>query len=123
MLKELETETNTLLPFRVLLSTSQAKAVLLLSQSVNVSPTSACALLVQYGLEHLANELRTNSVAPPVGDPNIKKIVVQERQSAAQEFLGEEPKLREYTEYNTPTNKPSDTIRSSLFPSTSKKEL
>ena len=124
MLKELqESETNTLMPFDILLPSTQAGSVLKLAQSVNVSPQSVLCLLVQYGLEHLATELRTNSVAPPIGNPNVKKELVQERQSAAQEFLEEEPKIHEVTTYSTPTNKPSDTIRSYLIPSSTKKEL
>ena len=117
MLKELqESEANTLMPFSIFLPSRQAIGVLKLAQSVNVSPQSVLVLLEQYGMEHLAAELRTNSVAPPIGDPNVKKELVQERQSAAQELLEEKPKEREYTTYSTPTNKPIDSIRSSLIP-------
>jgi hypothetical protein len=124
MLKELqESEENTLMPFDIHLPSKQAISVLKLAQSVNVPPKSVLCLLVQYGLEHLANELRTNSVAPPVGDPKVTKDLVQQRQTSAQEFLEEEPKTREYTTYGTPTNKSSDTIRQSLIPRSPEKEL
>jgi hypothetical protein len=112
-----ETESNTLLPFRLELPSQQARAVLKLAQSVNASPGDTLAILVQYGLEHLAQELRKNSVAPPVQDPNIKTTIVAERQTAAQEFLQEEPKTHVVIEYSTPTNAIS---RPNLFPSKEK---
>lgn len=113
----LETESNTLLPFRLELPAQQARAALRLAQSVNTSPGDTLALLVQYGLEHLAQELRTNSVAPPVQDPQVKTTLIQERQTASQEFLGEEPKTREYTEFSSPANpRRLPDNRSSLIP-------
>ena len=111
-----ETESNTLLPFRLELPAPQARAVLKLAQSINASPSSVLALLVQYGLEHLSQELRTNSVAPSVQDPQVKKTLIQERQTASQEFLGEEPKTHVVTEYATPTNP----VRPGLFPAKEK---
>lgn len=122
ILSELSTtKTDTLLPFKLDLPTTQATAVLKLAQSVNCSPNSVLALLVQYGLEHLSQELRTNSVAPPVQDPNIKKTLRTEYQTAAQELLEEKPKVHEYTEYGTPTNKPIDANRSRFIPTSEKK--
>jgi hypothetical protein len=109
---------NTLLPFSLELPSPQAQAVLKLAQSVNMSPNSVLALLVQYGLEHLSSELRRNSVAPPAADPKVNKTTVQQRQTAAQEVLKEEPITHVVIEYSTPTNKPVESIRSSLFPST-----
>jgi len=109
---------NTLLPFNLELPSPQAQAVLKLSQSVNMSPNGVLALLVQYGLEHLSSELRRNSVAPPAADPKVSKSLIQKRQTASQEVLKEEPVTHEYTEYRSPVNKPVESIRSSLFPST-----
>ena len=111
-----ETENNTLLPFRLELPAAQARAALKLAQSVNASPSSVLALLVQYGLEHLSQELRTNSVAPSIQDPNVTTTLVQVRQTAAQEFLGEEPKTHAIIEFRTPTNP----VRPGLFPSSKK---
>lgn len=112
-----ESKANTLLSFNLDLPTAQAQAVLKLAQSVNTSPNPVLALLVQYGLEHLSKELRANSVAPPVSNPSVTKTLVQERQTAAQELLGEEPKVREYTEYNAPTNIAVVGNRSRFIPS------
>jgi hypothetical protein len=112
-----ETENNTLLPFRLELPAAQARATLKLAQSVNASPNSVLALLVQYGLEHLSQELRTNSVAPPIQDPNVTTTEVTHRQTAAQEFIREEPKVHVITEFGTPTNPGRLSGRSGLFPS------
>lgn len=115
-----KSDTNSLLPFRLDLPTQQAQAVLKLCQSVNVSPTAVLALLVQYGLEHLSNELRVNSVAPPIGDPNIKKTLTTVRQSAAQEFLKEESKTHVVIEYSSPTNPEVSVNRSRFIPTSTK---
>lgn len=116
-----ESQVNTLLPFKLDLPSEQATAVLKLSQAVNASPNTLLALLVQYGLEHLSKELRENAVAPPLSNPNIKKTLRTERQSAARELLKEQPKVHEYTEYSTPTSKPIPSIRSRFFPTSEKK--
>lgn len=121
MLQELsESQSNTLLPFRLELPKAQSEAVLRLSQSVNVCPNSILALLVQYGLEHLSLELRVNSVAPPISDPKVNKVTVQERQTAAQELLEEEPITHELTEYSLPVNKSVGSVRSYLIPRSQK---
>jgi len=113
----LASESNTLSPFRLELPATQSKAVLKLAQSVNTSPNSVLALLVSYGLELLSKELRSNSVAPPIGDPKINKTVMVERQTAAQEFLREDPVKHVVTEYSTPANPLSAVNRSRFIPS------
>jgi hypothetical protein len=113
-------ETNTLLPLRLELPTSQATSVFKLAQSVNVSPSNTLALLVSYGLERLSSELRENSVAPPLSNPNVAKVAIQERLTAARELLEEEPKVREFIEYSVPTSRPISEVKSYFIPSSSK---
>lgn len=98
--------TDKLLDFSTRLTEDQATAVLGLARPVNVSPGDVIALLVSYGLEHLAAELRANSAAPPVATPNIAKKIVTPVVSASEQYLQEkypdvakEVKRFDHTEY------------------------
>lgn len=110
-----------LLDFKTRLTEAQTRAVLGLAKSVNVCPGDVISLLVSYGLEHLARELRENAVAPPVASPNIEKSLVQKTSTASEEYLQEKyPEAAkkvvqyEHTEYRKPT--PVSRAGSGSFP-------
>jgi hypothetical protein len=66
---------------------AQAIAVYQLALSVNASPGDVGSLLIAYGLEHLALELRAGKSAPPVGIPDVRIKPIQVYRSPHKEFL------------------------------------
>jgi len=102
LLKEVEENTTQLYRFIIDLPQQLARAILMLAQTVNTSPKGVVAALTSYGLEHLALELSANASAPPLGSPNIKKLLREEPQSASQEFLDIPPKKVNYVDIEPP---------------------
>lgn len=108
LLKEVQESQDQLFPFQVKLTNSNAETLLLLAQTINTIPSAVASLLISYGLEYLSKELRQNAIAPPIASPNIKKALIKERPSAAEQFLQEETDYTEkeiqHVEYHKPTS-------------------
>lgn len=93
------------LDVKIPLVPDQALALYQIAQSANIPAKSVASLLVSYGLEHLATELRTQRTAPP---PKSPTTIIRERSqpnTAHEEYLAENglavpQRKREYLEYH-----------------------
>jgi hypothetical protein len=68
---------------------NQTTSVYQLALAVNANPGDVASLLVSYGLEHLAAELRRTNAAPAIAEPNITVREFVKERSPHDEFLAE----------------------------------
>ncbi len=93
---------------------NQTISVYQLALAVNANPGDVASLLVSYGLEHLASELRRTNAAPAVAEPNITRTEFVRERTPHQEFLAENfpdeakpQEVIEIVEYHKPATQAS----------------
>lgn len=79
----------TLMPVKTNLTARLWADILRLAQSSDSPPPDVVALLVSYGLDYLAREMRTSKAAPPAHAPTVKEL--PRDRTSAQEIAGIQP--------------------------------
>jgi hypothetical protein len=79
LLAELKGQSDLSAHFTIDLPNSIAVPVMSLAKTANVSPKAVLTLLISYGLEHLATELRKSGMAPSAKSPRSVTRDVEER--------------------------------------------
>lgn len=110
VLQSLQKEKPPLSLLKVEIPPDQALSIYQLALAANAYPGDVAALLVSYGLEKLAHELRATGSAPPVGTPNVEVRRAPKRSTPHNDFLRENypdiappQRVVEIVEYRQPT--------------------